>query len=346
MSATTAIEVILQQTANTILTKINLTESEIKKLCTRIKSIYPQVSPYNIERIFINNSVLFGDMIQYMEDSKDQRYRPVLDVIRKILNLQSGSGIWLSWIQRYVTNIYLHFMQGITIFAERDENSSIGRPAYHRETSCGPKTSNAFEENNLKCYSYLSDSEINRRRRNIWTCTVERLVYDQLHRHFIGVQNMGHLHNERRVIQQLFETCFAITKLSILSVTVNVDPVFHVPTSMQITYETPSSIVSEKYTRKYVGPSYLMNVKVDGEKKRNQNEDFLEGFSNTDSMWYEISINAKKEVSPLPINSGPGDQYTRTQSYINSPSEWLPVNPNGGGKKWKPNCKVLDPWSL
>lgn len=324
-------EITFKKTSNTILSNTNITDGEIKRLCNNIKQTSLKLSLYDIESILINNKNQFRDMMEFMETSKDQKYRQLLDIINDMLKIKTGTNIWLSWIQRYITNIFLHFMQGITVFENRNSTINIGRPLYHRETSCGPKTnSKTFENNNLKCDSSLNNNEIDRRRRNIWTCSIERLVYDELYRYFIGFQNIGHLHNERRVIQELFESCFPISKFSILSVNLNIDQQFQVPISLKITYSTPSMIIKEIYNKKYIGPTYLLDINVNGEK----------------NMIYDNLINATKEVNS--ISAGPGDQYYRQQSYKNEPIDWIPINPNGGSKnkkKWKPNCIVIDPWS-
>lgn len=290
------------------------------------------------ELVFILNR---NDMKRLLEKMVlDNQYRSYLDTtLRQVLNFpEKGPVTWTTWIHPFIGSRFLEFIQGITMFASRGNtpNSVIGNPAYHRLTSCGhwtkgqnPKISEDYENKNLKCDPTLGKDELERRRRNIWTCLIERLIYGQLYEFYVGVQDSKHLINELHVTRSLFESCFAITNIYIENVKVFFNKTQLVPESVIITYKTPKHKVTETYTREYTGSNYTLSV----------------------------DVICKKEVAPAsgyPRN-GPGDVYAKTQSYFSAPTNWLPISPgapplqSGGRKKkneWTPNCIVVDPWTL
>ena len=285
----------------------------------------------NREHSVIMNRFEVEQMMNIMQNNQTV-FRSYIDqTMRFLLDIPKGEISWDKWIKRYITKYLLLFMQGITIFESRGNtpNEKIGRPAYHRISSCGPwnsknPTANKdFERNHLTCSNNLDTNELNRRRRNIWTCLVERLVYDKLYNYFIGNQDFGHILNEKRVTIDLFEKCFSINNIYIDAVTLQIDTNYNIPVGMRIQYETPKYRIVEKYIRNSV---------------------------NNRNYSIDVQVTVRKEVQPL--GDGPGDEYERVQSYFNTPKDWLPISPgniplNGGSKyrKWKPNCpKIPDPF--
>lgn len=297
-------------------------------------------------------------LLQVMRDAPAV-FRPYVDrVMRVVLDLPTGEVSWTRWIQRYVANTFLHFIQGITMFAAGGDAQgvTIGRPAYHRTTSCGPWNPSAdpraiqdFEKSHLTCNALLPAAELQRRRRNVWTCLVERLVYNELHEEFIGLQDTGHRFNEQRVVQRLFETCFALHYISIAMVKLTYDAHHHVPVSMFLLYETPHHRITEEYTRTPTGGRrYGLDVNVHVRREVRPN------------------ANASDAASDASDASGAGDEYERVQSYLQPPAAWLPLSPGapprGGGsegagagapprgrrrRRFVPNCpRPADPWSV
>lgn len=256
-------------------------------------------------------------------------YRAHMDrTMRVVLDLPTGEVSWTRWIQRYVGKYLMMFMQGITLFAARDEGVAVGHPAYHRVTSCGPwdpshpELSAAFERDHLTCDPTLSPQELERRRRNIWTCLVERLVYEEMYSHFIGGQDTGHLHNAQRVTRQLFERCFALNHLAV-AVNVTFDSNGS-PVGMLLQYSTPIDRVSEQFTRQPTASGGLYGL--------------------------DVVVRVKREVRPARGAEGPGDEYERIQSYFQEPAQWLPVSPGAppitGGGGWTSNRPhAPDPWA-
>ena len=73
---------------------------------------------------------------------------------------------------------------------------------------------------NLICTSDTPELELTRRRRNVWTCLIERLAYRSMYQSLIGPQDLGHDHNEARVTRSLFERCFASSSVTVIDVSV------------------------------------------------------------------------------------------------------------------------------
>ncbi len=276
------------------------------------------------------------DMLMVMQNNVNVFRRYIDSTMRIVLDMPHGTVSWDTWIKRYISKYLLLFLQGITMFASRGDlpDATMGSPAYHRGSSCGlwnpsdPASNKEFEENNLVCNPKLDENELERRRRNVWTCLVERLVYDALYNHFIGPQNIGHLNNEMRVTRRLFETCFAVNNIIIEGrVRLAFDSESQVPIGMTIIYVTPRYRIRETCTRQ---PSVMPN----------------RGYG------MDVNVVVQREVKPK-NGQGPGDEYTRVQSYLQEPTQWLPISPGapphsyGGGRhKWIPNCPgVPDPWA-
>lgn len=294
----------------------------------------PEILEHSLIR---NRAVVRALMDAMMADPTT--YRLHIDkTMRFVFGLPTGDVSWLKWIRRYLSKYLLMFLQGITIFEARGNtpSSAIGRPAYHPRE---PEASRAFERDHLTCDPSLNEAELEQRRRNVWTCLVERLVYNDLHLKFIGPQDTGHSHNERRVTRQLFETCFATHRVMLADVDVELHPRLHVPVSMQLQYHTPDHRVTERYVRRALATGRLYDL--------------------------DVNVYVRKEVKPLNSDDDAGDEYERTQSYFQAPTDWIPVSPGaapsssttasrppasrGGGRgrppQWTPNCPgVMDPW--
>lgn len=294
------------------------------------------------ERAIMSNRSTVDDMIAAMLADRTVFQRYLDNPMRGVLDMPNGPLSFKAWKERFVTNKMTAFLQGITIFEHRDARLVIGRPPYHRSTSCGPYdrggagNSAEFEREHMACNEGLDAPELERRRRNVWTCMVERLAYADLYEQIVGPQNVGHSFNEERLTRELFERCFASNVVTMAFVRVLTDGATGVPLEMAITYCTPTDLIKETFSRTYVGAGYELDVEVRG----------------------------SKVVTPV---GGPGDEYRRTQSYLQAPGEWIPVSPGrvplngGGGKqgrgrgqkragiaKWLPNRPfgAIEPWMV
>lgn len=270
-------------------------------------------------------------------------FQSVLDtVIREFFGVHNQRGVtWSTWIQNHLAYVFLQFIQGITMFETRDGSipkENIGRPVYHRITSCGEwkrgqdeKISEAHETNHMKCNPDLAVEELERTRQNSWTCLIERLIYDELYRYYMGEdQDLQHASNELRVARKLFESCFSTLHVFIQDVKVTFNNE-QMPIALRIIYEI--SEMSETFGSQ----SNIYTITEQYTKE-----------SNTNKYKIPVMIHCKKEVRPL-SRSGPGDEYTKVQSYFTGSQEWLLTNPGpapvrGGSNKNQVNCKVIDPW--
>lgn len=114
-----------------------------------------------------------------------------------------------------VSDIFADFIKGITYFAGEESNNY---PIYHRLSSCGPKLNNdGFRKNNLVCNTTYEKKENNRRKKAIYKCYLERLIYNKIYLeqlfYFPQTSNSEHTQNKEH-IERLeltktdFESCF------------------------------------------------------------------------------------------------------------------------------------------
>lgn len=332
-------EAILRKTIATVVVNGKSDHPTLNPIFTRLKTAFTNLGDVTAaNRIIMANRIGMEELIEKLEDRTIPAYRSYMDTtIRYILNFSSRETIsWEKWIQNYIAFRFLHFLQGITMFQSRDTQINIGRPAYHRITSCGEwvrdqdkNISENFEQQNLKCNPDLAPDELERTRRNIWTCLIERLIYNEIYiRYFGKKQDSRHMYNEIRVTRNLFESCFSSMNFVVDDVQVLFDN-NDIPVTLKIKYETNNYTVVETYTKEITHDVYAVPVLV----------------------------HCKKDVAPTSsVSSGPGDEYRKIQSYFSEPADWLPLSPgappvSGGRAKkknvhadWKPNCLIIDPW--
>ena len=175
-----------------------------------------------------------------------------------------------TYIQSFVTSRFLLFIQGISLFREDGNDvigSQLGRPAYHRSASCGPKkASKEYKQANMSCLNVTDADELRRRMRNIWNCYLERLVYTDMFEKYFGEQDWGHRLQGVHVERELFESCFPVLKISIGSVQITKWDQ-NTPITLQIVYkkqidalDMSYEIVTETYQRTLEDDLYDLNV--------------------------------------------------------------------------------------
>lgn len=97
-----------------------------------------------------------------------------------------------------ITITFENFVKGITYFSDEKENKNQ-IPIYHRASSCGNKRKN-FRDMILN-----NDIPEEEKKKHIFKCYLEKLIYDNMYRHLILhfpknmntqelTQNKGHLH--------------------------------------------------------------------------------------------------------------------------------------------------------
>lgn len=244
-----------------------------QKVCNNIKILASSTDYKNREHSVIINRVEVERIMNIMENNSTVFHSYIDETMCLLLDIQEGEVTWDRWIKRYITKYLVLFMQGITIFTIKKDDVVL--------------------------------------QKNIWTCLVERLVYDKLYNYFVGNQDI----NERNITRDLFQKCVSINKINIDAVTLVIDTNC-LPVAMRIQYETPKYIITDRFIR-----------------TTENNRD------------YSIEINVHKEVQPL--GDGPGDEYKRVQSYINEGDAWFPLSgDNNKIIEWTPNCsKIPYPFS-
>ena len=220
----------------------------------------------------------------------------------------------VAWVEAYVSKYFLMFIQGVTLFQSDGDNigPNIGKPAYHRAASCGPHGATGdYDANNLDCTGIDVDVvELQRRRRNAWNCFVERRMYEEMYMYVRGIleQYFGHRFRMRHVEQNMFQTCFPLMHVNMGDVTITWDD--FVPLSVELTYdmrmprddqnvEGAFFAVSEKYTKTFVGATYIANVSC---QKQIVNPDA----SSTESSFKVQSFFAKTDSWTMAQHSGGG----------------------------------------
>jgi len=190
-----------------------------------------------------------------------------LEYLLKEPNIRSNNGVLIGFRDRMykrlfegidiinerkvVTNTFNEFIKGITYFAPVIANSE--EPVYHRDGSCPPR-----DMPNLTCESDTLSPSIKKR---VYTCYIERLIYDELWLQMMGMhQNAAHL----RWLQdttRAFRTCFTNTTVS-----VSIRLVEGKPDNVAITIEDDSGKTTELYEKAYFTVDAKYDTKITGIK--------------------------------------------------------------------------------
>jgi hypothetical protein len=77
-----------------------------------------------------------------------------------------------------------------------------------------------------------------RRKRNVWNCYIERVIYDQIYKYIMQVdeQDFGHRYQLRYVRQEMFETCYKLNEFYMYDIHVSMDETYLVPISLELHY--------------------------------------------------------------------------------------------------------------
>lgn len=237
---------------------------------------YDQDPTLRIEKVnkIIEDKQFFIDLWAYVKgrgnmieiNGKRQAMRNIIPL--HFIPFLDGAKSVQGFIQAHVTRQFLRFIQGVTLFREDGDDvleKQLGIPAYHRSASCGPdNASHAYKHDNMSCRDVQDLDELRRRRRNIWNCRIERLIYDGMYTRFFNEQNNGHKLQLAHVERDLFETCFAVLHMSLIRVKISSWDE-NVPIKLEISYNTQINphkymIITETYTRKHKSGLYEADV--------------------------------------------------------------------------------------
>ena len=114
-------------------------------------------------------------------DGANRKMQSIIDIVLK--PMLGKSSTLLAYVESVVSRYFLLFIQGITLFHDDgpDIIGKMGKPAYHRSASCGPKNATVqYKQENLSCdkQNVQDVDEIRRRKRNSWNCMIERKMYN------------------------------------------------------------------------------------------------------------------------------------------------------------------------
>lgn len=146
---------------------------------------------------------------------KSKQARSIHDkIFRKLLNFEKAPPL-------KITKQFDEFLKGITYFAFQIPPDKS--PAYHRLSSCGSGTE-AFRQAYNQCQKSMTKSKISRVKKQIETCYIERLIYDDLYKKqtlFFPTdgrsspsQDVGHTHWLEQTKQD-FLTCFPDVEIKV-----------------------------------------------------------------------------------------------------------------------------------
>lgn len=217
-----------------------------------------------------------------------------------------GLGVSLSNLLRFrqytesisVSDIFNEFVRGITYF---QGHTNVHHPVYHRNQSCGPRADiQTFIDQHLDC-SLISattnnaasnaayNTEYERRRKNIFNCYLERVIYDTLYSRYVGRQDDPHEQQAYNRMQQLYRNCYGLSA----NLTIRISYDQNMPNEIEINYTTPELERVESYSKDIVAYnplSYNPNVFC---------------------MRFSIDIKNKVEISS-----------TKTQTFVGGEVEW------------------------
>lgn len=200
----------------------NINENNLSDLYTKLNIFYEKLNEIKNNNILLqgfidNNYGQIKEVKLFLINRKTDKARSLHDkIFTEILKFNS-------YIPLGISHVFEDFIKGITYFSDELENKKK-IPIYHRAASCG-NSSEDFKKKYLQCYNTNTPEEIEIKKRHIFKCYVERLIYDDMYRtltlHFPTTlnnqelkQNKGHLFqlNERA---KNYNECFLGIKIAI-----------------------------------------------------------------------------------------------------------------------------------
>ena len=190
---------------------------------------------------FLNSLLVFEQSCLAISDDNKailiNQYAHILQSLKSVVQdvkTRESRGIYHRLFQQLLslnvltlrtTRIFNDFVKGITYFYSQ-QNLNANALIYHRPESCGPF--GQAGQNELRCKNErLSEHEMNRRKNKVFTCYLERLIYDELYtreelsdsnQHVDGfsesTQNSGH-QNALKIMKTFYESCFPGSTLKI-----------------------------------------------------------------------------------------------------------------------------------
>jgi hypothetical protein len=151
----------------------------------------------------------------YLTSLKTQQARSIHDkILIKLLKFEKAPSL-------KITKNFDEFLKGITYFTSQTPPDKL--PAYHRLSSCGSGTE-AFRKTYNQCHISMKKSKILKVKKQIETCYIERLIYDDLYKkqtlffpdkgNASPSQDAGHT-NWLEQTKKDFHTCFPDVEIKV-----------------------------------------------------------------------------------------------------------------------------------
>ena len=199
----------------------------------------------------------------YLEKAtfKDRRYSNLLEIKYFLLKQKTPQArsihdkIFKQYLNfekappQNITRCFDEFVKGITYFAS-ENTSEI--PSYHRLTSCGTGT-DAFRKTYNQCTSTMGKTQLAKVKRQIQTCYLERLIYDDLYKKQTSTsptQDDGHVHWLEQTKRD-YLTCFPKENIK-----VSLEE-FHNNTLIPTVLRVSRNNIDEVYKRKITNATFL-----------------------------------------------------------------------------------------
>lgn len=245
-----------------------INETELNHFYSKLSSFHNKLNKIKNNRILIQGFIdrqydLLKQIKYFLSGYNSQKARSLHDKI--FVNIFRMN----SHIPLGITRVFEEFVKGITYFSNEEENKKK-IPIYHRVASCG-NSSIHFRNQYLKCYSTNLPEDVELKRKHIFKCYLERLIYDKMYKHLTFnfqsgpfyqnlEQNEGHQFQLSERAHD-FNTCF-------IGVQLKIDLIFDglFPTILQIEYVKNGIIIKKEtfekitYIDEYGNTEYLDNV--------------------------------------------------------------------------------------
>lgn len=268
---------------------------ELKKIVTLLNATADKYAFINTHFTCIKKTVgfllSFPPTYKFTRDSiKNQNLYGLGDSIQNILGLKQ----YMRIVNK--TSVFDAFVDGITHFAS---DTDVKSPKYHRYQSCGPrKDQSVFIDSNMDCGGAASDSaEFERRKAIVYNCYLERIMYNELFKHYEeSRQDIQHETEAFVKIQLLFRRCFGA------DADIDVSFVYHhnLPTNMIVRFNSSRITRTDEYERKLA--TYL----GDG--------------NNVTGFAYNQEVSCKQEICN--IHERKRFEFTKEQTFLTGLAPW------------------------
>jgi len=253
---------------------LNAFYNEIKKYNTNDINIFIKNNIKNLENL--KDTLVSKNRIIYNNIYDNTVKNNLTNMFRKIY-IKLDYNKYLENRQKFVTTIFTEFAKGITYFKTELQESRF--PVYHRNASCGTK--NVTTQTKFAKTLFGPDKS-----KYVQRCYIERMLYDNIYNHIIGLQDIGHM-VELRIITQIYEKYFP-EKTSKLNIIYNND----FPISLTIDFYNKKNTITNIMDKKI---EFYKKLKLNNSYEDNViciNKDIINKINITNQQNFDSTTNA------------------------------------------------------